>query len=137
MSSWGKQPVWTRRRLMATGCSAVGSLAVGTVVRAQGKSSSEQDGPYHPFKMGLQSYSLRGYTSNGRPDRDKALEVTKDLGLHFWESYPAHVPILGNSQAVSFLRREIEAKGVTVVGYGVVPITKDYSGPQKLDHRLS
>ena len=125
MSSWGKQPVWTRRRLLATGVSAVGSLALGTVVRAQGKSSSEQDGPYHPFKMGVQSYSLRGYTSNGRPDRDKALEVTKDLGLHFWESYTAHVPILGNPQAVGFLRREIEAKGVTVVGYGVVPITKD------------
>jgi sugar phosphate isomerase/epimerase len=102
------------------------------VVRAQGKSSSEQDGPYHPFKMGLQSYSLRGYTSNGRPDRDKALEVTKDLGLHFWESYPAHVPILGNPQAVSFLRREIEAKGVTVVGYGVVPITKDGAAMRRL-----
>jgi sugar phosphate isomerase/epimerase len=107
-------------------------LAVGTVVRAQGKSSSEQDGPYHPFKMGLQTYSLRGYTSNGRPDRDKALEVTKELGLHFWESYPAHVPILGNTQALSFLRREIEAKGVTVVGYGVVPITKDGAAMSRL-----
>jgi sugar phosphate isomerase/epimerase len=77
--------------------------------------------------MGLQSYSLRGYT-----DLDKALAVTKELGLHFWESYPAHLPIMGNPQGISFLKREIQAKGVTVVGYGVVPLTKDLAATRRV-----
>ena len=132
MSSWGQQPVWTRRRLLATGASAVGSLALGGLARAQGKSSGEPDGPYHPFKMGLQSYSLRGYTVNGHPDLHKALEVTRELGLHFWESYPAHVSMTSNPQALSFLKREIEASGVTVIGYGVVPLTKDADATRRV-----
>jgi sugar phosphate isomerase/epimerase len=103
----------------------VGALAWAGPARAQGKSAGEQEGPYRPFKMGLQSYSLRGYTVAGRPDLHKALAVTQELGLHFWESYPAHVPMGGNPQELSFLKREFGALGVTVVGYGVVPLTKD------------
>ena len=44
--------------------------------------------------MGLQSYSLRGFTEpNGQPDRAKALAASKKLGIHYWESYTAHVPM--------------------------------------------
>ena len=43
---------------------------------------------FSPFKMGLQSYSLRGLTEGGRPDLAKALAATKELGLHYWESTP-------------------------------------------------
>ncbi len=60
MSTRENQREWTRRQVLATSCTAVGALAVGGRSFAQG--SGEQDGPYHPFKMGLQSYSLRGYT---------------------------------------------------------------------------
>ncbi|HZW29715.1 MAG TPA: sugar phosphate isomerase/epimerase [Isosphaeraceae bacterium] len=132
MSSRGNQPEWTRRRLLAAGGSVAGSLVLGGLARAQDKGSSESDGPYHPFKMGLQSYSLRGYAVNGRPDLPKALQVTKELGLHFWESYPAHVPMMNNSQAISFSKREIEAWGITVVGYGVVPLTKDAAATRRV-----
>ena len=46
-----------------------------------------------PFKMGLQSYSLRGLKSDGQPDRAKLLDATKELGIHHWEAFPAHVPM--------------------------------------------
>jgi sugar phosphate isomerase/epimerase len=62
----------------------------------------------------------------------KAVAVTKELGLHFWESYPAHVPMMTNPQGVSFLKRELEASGVTVVGYGVVPLTKDSAAARRI-----
>jgi len=75
--------------------------------------------------MGLQSYSLRGLGSGGHPDLRKALTATKDLGLHFWEAYPAHFPVTPGSQEVQFRRREIEASGVTISGYGVVSLGKD------------
>src|SRR5688572_23018964 len=45
------------------------------------------DDPYKGFRMGIQSYSLRGFKVQ------KALEITKKLGLRYWESYPAHVPV--------------------------------------------
>jgi sugar phosphate isomerase/epimerase len=125
MSSDGQQRHWTRRNLLAVGCATAGTLALGRRTLAGQAGSPEKEGPYHPFKMGLQSYSLRGYTRNGHPDVQKALAVTKELGLHFWESYTAHLPIVGSSQGASFLRREIEASGVRVVGYGVVRLGKD------------
>jgi sugar phosphate isomerase/epimerase len=82
--------------------------------------------------MGLQSYSLRGYTTGGSPDLRKALAATKELGLHFWESYPAHLGIVLNSQGASFIKREIAASGVTVVGYGVVQLShKDVAATRR------
>ena len=47
---------------------------------------ADDDNAYGPFKMGIQSYSLRHFKL------DEALAMTKDLGLHYWESYPAHIP---------------------------------------------
>jgi inosose dehydratase len=36
-----------------------------------------EERPYSPFRMGLQSYSLRRYTKDGRPDVKQALEATR------------------------------------------------------------
>jgi len=82
--------------------------------------------------MGLQSYSLRGYTRDRRPDLQKALAVTKELGLHFWESYTAHVPMTVDAARLSACRRELDAAGVTVVGYGVVPLTQDAAANRRI-----
>jgi sugar phosphate isomerase/epimerase len=87
---------------------------------------------YYPFKMGLQSYSLRGYTRDGRPDVSKALAVTRDLGLHYWESYTAHVPMTADSQKLSERKREIAAADVSVIGYGVVALTKDADANRRI-----
>src|SRR5437762_158317 len=132
MRSRGIQQGWTRRRLLAAGCTTVGTLAFGAIARAGGSSSGEQDEPYHPFQMGLQSYSLRGYTRDRRPDLQKALAVTKELGLHFWESYTAHVPMTADAAGLSACRRELAAAGVTVVGYGVVPLTQDAAANRRI-----
>src|SRR5205085_5919049 len=83
-------------------------------------------------QMGLQSYSLRGYTRDRRPDLLKALAVTKELGLHFWESYTAHVPMTADAARLSALKRELEGAGVTVVGYGVVPLTRDATANRRI-----
>jgi inosose dehydratase len=132
MSSEESDRVWTRRRILATGCTAVGALALGGHSQAQGAGSGESENLYHPFKMGLQSYSLRGYTRGGRPDVSKALAVTKDLGLHYWESYTAHVPMTADSKMLSDRKREIEAAEVTVLGYGVVPLTKNADANRRI-----
>lgn len=78
------------------------------------------------LKLGLQSYSLRGYKKDGKPDADKALELTKQLGLTYWEAFPQHFPMTTDMAVVDQYKKRAAAQGVTVLGYGVVPFTKDH-----------
>ena len=112
---------WTRRRLLVAGGAAVGTLAMGGIARA----FTRNEELYAPFKMGLQSYSLRGYTSGGHPDVVKALAVTKDLGLRFWEAYPAHIPTTSDPDQIAAMKHQLDAAGVTLIGYGVVGLGKN------------
>ena len=56
--------------------------------------------------MGVQGYSLRGHKHAGKPDLTKALAVTQDLGLHYWEAYPAHLPMVDNAEHIVKYRDE-------------------------------
>ena len=117
----------TRRDVLAAGLAAAGALALG----GQATAAPSEEGPYGPFKMGLQSYSLRGYTKNGNADLEKALTVTKELGLKYWESYPAHVPTVTDPAEVDKYRDEAARYGVSVIGYGVVHFGKDHDANRK------
>ncbi|MFO0906968.1 MAG: sugar phosphate isomerase/epimerase [Isosphaeraceae bacterium] len=112
--------------MLATGVAAAGALALGRTALA-----APPAGPYGPFKMGLQSYSLRGYVHDGKADLDKALAVTKDLGLHYWESYPAHVPMDTDPARAAAIKSRIADAGVTVAAYGVIHFGKDAAANRK------
>lgn len=119
----------TRRELLAAGLAAAGSLAFHT--RGSAAPSVAETGPYGPFKMGLQSYSLRGYMVKGKPDADKALAITKDLGLHHWEAFPAHIPISASADDVARYKKMTADQGVSVIGYGVIRFTNDHDANRK------
>ena len=111
----------TRRQALAAGLAAAGVAAFGrgqVYGRAAVDSSS-----YGPFRVGIQSYSLRGY------DTHEALHKSKELGLHLWESFPKHFPP-DPSKAAEY-RSEAKEHGVTVVGYGVIAFTKDHEANRK------
>lgn len=114
---------WTRRDVLAAGLAAAGALALGRRVSA---APPTPDGPYGPFKMGLQSYSLRGYTKDNKPDTARALAVTKALGLHYWEAYPGHFPMVAEADRIAAYRAQAQADGVSVIGFGVHHFTKDH-----------
>jgi inosose dehydratase len=114
-----------RREVIRAGLAAAGVLALGRRVDAAPSPS-----PYGPFKMGLQSYSLRGLTTGGKPDLAKALRATKDLGLAYWESYTAHMPV-DASRAVEYKARAAE-DGVSVIGYGVMHFSKNHDANRKV-----
>lgn len=119
----------TRRDVLSAGLAAAGVLALG------GRSLTARsilEGEYGPFKMGIQSYSLRGYTSNGRADLAKSLAVTQRLGLHYWESYNAHIPTITDSDRIARYRDQVKAAGISVVGYGVVPFGKDNAANRRI-----
>ena len=111
----------TRRDAIRSGLAAAGLLALGgRSLRADDPSAGDL---YAPFKMGLQSYSLRHFHLK------EALEMTKELGLHYWESFPAHIPT-EPSQAEKF-KALAKHDDVTVMGYGVVGFSKDHDANRK------
>ncbi len=116
---------FTRREALVAGMAAAGALALGHSTLAANASP-----PYGPFKMGLQSYSLRGLTTAGKPDLEKALQATKDLGLNYWESYVAHIPV--DPKRAAEFKEKAASFGVTVIGYGVMRFNKDHDANRKI-----
>ena len=115
----------TRREAIGAGLAVAGALSTGRRLDA-----APAAGDYGPFKMGLQSYSLRGLTAGGKPDLGKALRATRDLGLSYWESYTAHIPV-DPARAAEFKKRAAD-EGVSVIGYGVLHFNKDHDANRKV-----
>ncbi|MDB5349523.1 MAG: sugar phosphate isomerase/epimerase [Planctomycetota bacterium] len=111
----------TRRDALAAGLAAAGALTLG---RFAGAADTPADSPYGPFRMGLQSYSLRHFKL------DDALAKTKELGLHYWESFPAHIP--ADVSKADAMRKKAESYDVKVTGFGVVGFGKDMDANRKL-----
>ncbi len=115
----------TRRDLLAAGLAVAGGAAI-----AGGKTRAAilqtENGGYGPFKMGLQSYSLRGFkTADGKMDFETALAKTQELGIKYWESFNGHIPLLSDPKAVLAVKQKLDAHGVTVLGYGVIHFGKN------------
>lgn len=70
--------------------------------------------PYGGFKMGIQSYSLRGF------DADQAMVHSQKLGLKYWEAYPKHIPMSTVPALVQEQKAKLAAHGMTLAGYGVI-----------------
>ena len=112
----------TRRDALAVGLASLGVLSLGRTVRAA--DDTPADSPYGPFRMGLQSYSLRHFKL------EEALEKTKELGLHYWESFPAHIP--PDVKTAEAMSKKAADFGVKVAGFGVVHFGKDQDANRKL-----
>lgn len=89
-------------------------LAVAGAAAAMGPSLAKADSPYAEFKMGVQSYSLRGF------DTKTALMHTKRLGLKYWEAYPRHVPLGTLPAHISKQKAILKESGITLMAYGVL-----------------
>jgi sugar phosphate isomerase/epimerase len=113
----------SRREILTRGLGLAGALVIGrqTLARAAAAGSFARA---LPFKLGLQSYSLRGFKKDGAPDFAKALAVSHGLGIHFWEAFPAHVPMTDDLDKLRLLKEEAAAAGVEVAGYGVIHFKK-------------
>jgi len=111
----------TRRNALAAGLAAAAALAMGRVGRA---GDTPDSSPYGPFRMGLQSYSLRHFKL------EEALKKTKELGLRYWEAYPAHIP--PDVKTAEAMSRKAADFGVKVAGFGVVPFKEDAGANRKM-----
>src|SRR5688572_22352203 len=97
----------TRRRFLQTAAAAIATVPVAKIFAAR-------QNPYGPFRMGIQSYSLRGFKL------EKAIEATKDLGLEWWEAYDGHIPVNDDFAFRSDVRQVLRANGVKLRTFGVM-----------------
>ena len=109
MNSTTSQNQITRRDILKSGVLAGAALATGSVLQA-----GEKKDPYGGFKMGVQSYSLRGF------DVAEALKHTKTLGLSYWEAYPRHLPMSSVPKNIKEHKKNLAGSGVTLISYGVL-----------------
>lgn len=94
----------TRRELLQAGAAGAAALALPNALATR---------PKHAFRLGIQSYSLRGF------DRDAALLRTRELGLTQWEAFQAHVPLTGDPLVLAEVRSAMRANGVKLTAWGV------------------
>jgi sugar phosphate isomerase/epimerase len=102
----------SRRDFLKAGAAAAaaavcaGAVPLGTAAAA--------DDPYRGFKMGIQSYSLRGFKVN------EALEISKKLGLHYWEAYPDHIKVGSVPTYIAEQKALLAGSDVKLIAFGVV-----------------
>ncbi|MDZ4687365.1 MAG: sugar phosphate isomerase/epimerase [Planctomycetaceae bacterium] len=99
----------SRRQFLQTTAAATLAAATPALFAQTG------DDAYRGFRVGIQSYSLRGY------DVETALKHTQTLGLKFWEAYPKHLPMSSLPAKIAEQKALVAKYGVTVTGYGVLP----------------
>lgn len=83
------------------------------------RSLEAAEAPYGPFKVGIQSYSLRGF------DAARAMSETAALGLKYWESYPAHVALTNDPEKAKAPLAALKAAGISLTAFGVVAFKAD------------
>lgn len=101
------------KSLMRFASIAVIALAGGFACQTAVAEAPEVD-PYQGFKIGLQSYTLREF------DVDTALGQTTKLGLHYWESFPKHIPIATTPSYIAEQKAKLDKAGVKLLSFGVV-----------------
>ncbi|WP_437225515.1 family 16 glycoside hydrolase [Planctomicrobium sp. SH661] len=103
---------FSRRACLQTAAGlAMGLLLVPATLSA---ADEPAENPYGDFKIGLQSYSLRNF------DEETALQMTKKLGLHYWEAFPNHIPISTVPGYVTEQKTKLKNAGVELTSFGVV-----------------
>ncbi|MCX7925696.1 MAG: sugar phosphate isomerase/epimerase [Fimbriimonadales bacterium] len=73
-----------------------------------------QENPYAPFKMGVQSYSMR------KMGLEAMLRATRELGLRYIEAFMAHLPYFSAPEKWNEMKQTVAKSGVEVAAYGVV-----------------
>jgi inosose dehydratase len=113
----------TRRSLLRHAAGGAAGLLAASGWEAPAEA---QKSPYGPFKMGIQSYSLRGFKL------DQALEHSNRLGLRYWESYAAHIPLTTDPVQVRELLGKLKAANVQLLAHGVTGFNTNKEASRKV-----
>jgi len=109
----------SRRRFL--GSAAAAALCSG--IPLTGKA---QDPKKSKFSIGIQSYSLRGFSA------EDAIKHASDLGCEHIEFYSAHFSHESKPAEIESMKQTMAAAGMKMLGHGVHPFTADHEANRKL-----
>ncbi|PQO32795.1 sugar phosphate isomerase/epimerase [Bremerella cremea] len=111
----------SRRRFLATTSAAVAACAL------PGRAWATYDQSRFPgFKVGLQSYSLRGF------DVDKAIKVAGELGSAHLEFFSGHFPLNASDEQIAAMKKKMSDQGMVILGHGVNGFSKNHEANEKV-----
>ncbi len=106
----------SRRDVLAQGLGSALALVMSRFGMAQTPQKSKEK---ELFKVGLQSYSFRTYNF------EDAVLRSRDIGIHYWESFPDHIPITGEAQKIQKALGILKAADISLLTFGVLSFDKD------------
>ena len=107
----------SRRHFLAATSAAIAAAALpGRAAWAKYDESQ-----YPGFKVGLQSYSLRGFPV------DKAIEIAGELGCAHLEFFSGHFPLNSSEEQIAAMKKKMADQGMVILGHGVNGFGKDHA----------
>lgn len=113
----------SRRDFLKAGAVAAAAACTGSLSL---DAADPVNDPYRGFRMGIQSYTLRDFKVQ------EALEISKKLGLKYWESFPGHIPASSVPKNIEEQKAMLAASGVKLVAFGVVGFKDNESDARKI-----
>lgn len=114
-------PSLSRRHFLTTAAAgAAVSLVRGPRARAA------DDATPNRYILGLQSYSLRNFPV------DKAIEQTRELGLHAIEFFGGHFSLDSSPEQIAAMKAKLSGPGIHPWGHGVNGFTKDHEANRRI-----
>ena len=117
-------PKLSRRRFLQTTAMAV--AAAGPLRSWAADTEAAADLDFGPFKMGIQSWSLRTY------DFPTALDHARDLGLGFIEFTTRHVPVSTVPSYVAEQKAAMAERGITPSAMGVISFDENENAAREM-----
>ena len=111
------------RTALSTGVLASGAALLGRTKPARSCPPADRFGG---FSVGIQSYTLRGYSW------DQALSLIKDLGLVNVEAFDAHYSIKSSPDQIKANTAKLQSMGLKLLAHGVNGFTKDHEANRKI-----
>jgi inosose dehydratase len=103
----------TRRNFLKTSSLLAAGAACGTLAGTAHAAAAV------PLKLGIQLYSLRGYS------RDEALQHASDLGFEQVEFYSGMLALNASDDEIAATKKKVADLGLSISAHGVNRLTKD------------
>ena len=105
--------------LGAVGATVLEAGVAGGALGADDTKHIDRRDPKTGIKLGVASYSLRNFP------REKAIEMTKSLGVRYINFKSMHLPYDASHMEIALARHQLAAEGLELVGGGLITFETD------------
>ncbi len=113
----------SRRTFLGLAAVAAGGAMLGAGRRAWGADRAEE---FPGFKLGIQSYSLRGYGV------DEAIKHSSEIGFTTIEFFSGHYPLNSNDEQITRMNEKLTSAKLQVTAHGVNGFGKDHEANKQV-----